>query len=378
MSKLYNVLNISSDKEFEQLVESLNLDDNQYINFMTAVSSDLSEDGYKYILENLTKSFGNGSYEKLQEQFSKEKSCGKRELKKVEEDTVYDHSWYEVKGQKYPKRTKEGVIIKESYDEPIYVWNYELRKNPYISREEIFKAKEIFFKEICDHADEYPNFKELVKVLQTLLDKGLINDKQYKFCRTNWDDLFGEYDPDVYGDSDITESVIKESFEPWEGTDTEIIGTDESRDFKYKGCKIFTSTSSDEFDEYGNEITIFNATVVLRDGTTEEFRNDGWQDLCSEVTNYIDEQLGDTEFKMPKPETEPETDGDELNESKEPVETEIETEEVIEEKPESTEDPELAKFIDQTEKVVDNTTNADILQGLLASVEAKLPLASDV
>lgn len=31
----------------------------------------------------------------------------------LDEDTVYDHSWYEVKGQKYPKRTKNGVEIKE-------------------------------------------------------------------------------------------------------------------------------------------------------------------------------------------------------------------------------------------------------------------------
>ena len=32
---------------------------------------------------------------------------------KLDEDTVYDHSWYEVKGQKYPKRTKNGVEISE-------------------------------------------------------------------------------------------------------------------------------------------------------------------------------------------------------------------------------------------------------------------------
>ena len=32
---------------------------------------------------------------------------------KLDEDTVYDHSWYEVKGQKYPKRTKNGVEIDE-------------------------------------------------------------------------------------------------------------------------------------------------------------------------------------------------------------------------------------------------------------------------
>lgn len=32
------------------------------------------------------------------------------------EDTVYDHSWYEVEKQKYPKRTKEGVVC-ETLDE---------------------------------------------------------------------------------------------------------------------------------------------------------------------------------------------------------------------------------------------------------------------
>lgn len=31
----------------------------------------------------------------------------------IDEDTVYDHSWYEVKGQKYPRRTKNGVEINE-------------------------------------------------------------------------------------------------------------------------------------------------------------------------------------------------------------------------------------------------------------------------
>lgn len=34
----------------------------------------------------------------------------------LNEDTVYDHSWYEVKGGKYPKRTKQGVIIKENFE----------------------------------------------------------------------------------------------------------------------------------------------------------------------------------------------------------------------------------------------------------------------
>ena len=34
----------------------------------------------------------------------------------LDEDTVYDHSWYEVKGQKYPKRTKNGVICESEND----------------------------------------------------------------------------------------------------------------------------------------------------------------------------------------------------------------------------------------------------------------------
>lgn len=119
MSKIYNALNVNSENELMELVESLNLDDNQYIEFMTVLNSELSEDGLKMVLENLTKSWYNGSYEKLQEQCSKKKSHGKRELKKIDEDTVYDHSWYEVKGGKYPKRTKEGVIIKEAKEEVI-------------------------------------------------------------------------------------------------------------------------------------------------------------------------------------------------------------------------------------------------------------------
>lgn len=116
MSKIYNALNVSNENELMNLVESLDLNDNQYIEFMTVLNSDLSEDGLKLVLENLTQNWGNGSYEKLQEQCSKKKKFGKRELKKVDEDTVFDHSWYEVKGQKYPKRTKEGVVIKEDVE----------------------------------------------------------------------------------------------------------------------------------------------------------------------------------------------------------------------------------------------------------------------
>mgnify|MGYP003446995966 CR=1 FL=1 len=33
------------------------------------------------------------------------------------EDTVYDHSWYEVDDGEYPERTKDGVICEEEIDE---------------------------------------------------------------------------------------------------------------------------------------------------------------------------------------------------------------------------------------------------------------------
>ena len=367
MSILHQALNVNNDQELETLVETLDLSDSQYIHFMTALNEDMSVDGLRYILENLTKSFGNGSYEKLVEQFKK-KPCA-RKMKKVEEDTVYDHSWYEVKGGKYPKRTKEGVIVKESYDEPIQVWNLELKKNPYISREEIFKAKEIFFKEICDHADEYPNFKELVKVLQSLLDKGIINDKQYKFCRTNWDDLFGEYDPDVYGDSDITESVIKEDvskINPKVLDELYDIISDQMGDMYLANYdEVDFDNLLDSVDDFGNDIDGYNPALkkdyaLALKAKWEKDNKDFENDYILDLSAGIFEGAAITEAKEVI--EEPDTIG----------------EEPVEEKPVSTADPELAKFIDQTEKVVDNTLNPEILKGLSDSVASKIPLATDV
>ena len=90
MSILHQALNVNNDQELETLVESLDLSESQYINFMTVLNEDMSVDGLRYILENLTKSFGNGSYEKLVEQFKK-KSCA-RTMKKVEEDRSEEHT----------------------------------------------------------------------------------------------------------------------------------------------------------------------------------------------------------------------------------------------------------------------------------------------
>jgi len=249
MSILHQALNVNNDQELETLVETLDLSDSQYIHFMTALNEDMSVDGLRYILENLTKSFDNGSYEKLVEQFKK-KPCT-RKMKKVEEDTVYDHSWYEVKGGKYPKRTKEGVIIKEDV----------AKINP--------------------------------KVLDELYD---IISENYG------DEWLSDYDEVEF--MDIEDAVY----------------------------------------DFGNDI----------DGYDDSLRH-----------RYA---LGLKELWKQK---------HKITESKEEVEEPI-SEEPVEEKPVSTADPELAKFIDQTEKVADNTMNPEILKGLSDSIASKIPLATDV
>lgn len=264
MNTLYRALNINNDQELEALVESLDLTDSQYIHFMSALNEDLSEDGMRYVLENLTKSFDNGSYEKLVEQFKK-KPCV-RKMKKVEEDTVYDHSWYEVKGGKYPKRTKEGVVIKEGVE----------------------------------------NINQ--KVLDELYD--IISDQMGKMYLANYDEV--DFD-------NLLDSV----------------------------------------DDFGNDIDGYNpalkkdyalALKAKWEKDNKDYENDYILDLSAGI----------------------------FESAKEEIEEPIAEEPVKEEKPVSTADPEIAKFIDQTEKVADNTMNPEILQGLSDSVEAKIPLATDV
>ena len=111
MENIFKALNVTSEKELNNLVESLDLEIDDYIKFMTMLDETLQPSTIRENVLSLTESLYNGSYKKLQEQISK-----KPFERKLKEETVYDHSWYEVKKQKYPKRTKDGVICESKED----------------------------------------------------------------------------------------------------------------------------------------------------------------------------------------------------------------------------------------------------------------------
>ena len=326
MKNIFKLLNVKNETEFETLVESLNLDLNQYVDFMNILSNSGDESFIKEQLLNTTINYGNGSYEKLKEQFSKKPF--KRELKennnvfpsgtysiivsnievddyeegeynihgekeltinhdinndldeeikeailedmgepingsievinydyqivdknnkeKIEEDTVYDHSWYEVNKQKYPKRTKDGVVIKEgkSDDYTIHCIVNDLKKN----------NKNLKFD---------GNTENLLKLMNQISK---------------------EYEVEDY----ISNKVV---------------------------CELFG-------------------------------------------LNY-------SKFKL-------------LKEALEDEEVKNDTTEVKEPKQKSSADPEITKFINTTNSVVDNTTNADILKGIVDSINMKLAMVTDI
>lgn len=70
------------------------------------INNDLDEEIKEAILEDMGEPI-NGSIKVIDYDYQ---IVDKNNKGKLEEDTVYDHSWYEVKKQKYPKRTKDGVI----------------------------------------------------------------------------------------------------------------------------------------------------------------------------------------------------------------------------------------------------------------------------
>lgn len=184
MNNIFKAFNVTSQREFDRLIETLKLDGNDTATLFTVLNEDCD---YNYLREKVLETaitFGNGSYEKLQKQF--EKTPFKRQLKEmpmsdeqykklkigsrvkfdkpshvpqpekydtvidksdneiktqfhhhggqartvckwnpehfkqvystIDEDTVYDHSWYENEDGKYPKRTKDGVIIEDDKD----------------------------------------------------------------------------------------------------------------------------------------------------------------------------------------------------------------------------------------------------------------------
>ena len=108
---------------------------------------------------------------------------------------------------------------------------------------------------------------------------------------------------------ELNESVSSDEYEEWDGDDTEIIGVGETKKYIYKGYKIYVSASYDEYDENGDDLVVFYASISLPDGNERVFSDEGWLDLCYSVTNFIDKQFNDNEYE------EPESNGDELNEA---------------------------------------------------------------
>ena len=396
MSKLYNALNVANDTELMELVESLDLSDKQYVDFMSALNEDLTEDGYRLVLENLTKSWMNGSYEKLQEQYKKpsQKRTKKvedwdyyygdeylgsakieRDLKtgkgktismkdkdgkdeKIEEDTVYDHSWYEVKGGKYPKRTKEGVIVKEDVSkinpkvlDELYEIISDQMGNMYLANYD-----EVDFDNLLDSVDDFGNdidgYNPALK-------------KDYALAlKAKWEKDNKDYENDYILDlsAGIFESAKDVADESIQDTDWNSFVQKIGKRYLigntlcWQHLKTYIKVTKN-----GNVYIMQHNDILRRAFTDCKTFDDIYDKLYTKNLLPSVTERHITEAK--NIEDEPDT---------------IAEEPVKEEKPVSTADPEIAKFIDQTEKVVDNTMNPEILQGLAASVEAKIPLATDV
>lgn len=107
MNTIYSALNIKNEKEFIKLVESLDLDMNQYIDFMSELNESYSDEYIRERVLEKTMMFGNGSYEKLQEQFSKKSF--KRKLKEALEDEEVEDDTTEVKEPKQKSSTDPEI-----------------------------------------------------------------------------------------------------------------------------------------------------------------------------------------------------------------------------------------------------------------------------
>ena len=92
MSNICTAFNVKNEKELTDLIESFDLNENDETELYSSLNESMSVDGIRYIITELTKKYNNGSYEKLQEQLSKEPF--KRVLK---EDSEIDNKRIEDK-----------------------------------------------------------------------------------------------------------------------------------------------------------------------------------------------------------------------------------------------------------------------------------------
>lgn len=101
----------------EALLNRISSDPNVYIQGRDEIDDsqepDIEKilDSIKYIANTYNKTFS-----EAKEIYSEISNTDVYSMEELDEDTVYDHSWYEVEGQKYPKRTKEGVICESEND----------------------------------------------------------------------------------------------------------------------------------------------------------------------------------------------------------------------------------------------------------------------
>ena len=103
----------------------------------------------------------------------------------LDEDTVYDHSWYEVKGQKYPKRTKNGVEIKES------------KENDIEKIHDDFLKGKINGTEAIEQLDDCPQLKS--EQISNIVDKW-IDERDENELNDIWDNDEFDEDNDVLND----------------------------------------------------------------------------------------------------------------------------------------------------------------------------------
>lgn len=103
MKNIYKALNVKSEKELFKLIESLNLTTSQYINFVYLLQEESLPETIRSNVLNYAKTLNNNIYENIVKNIKKK------------HETVFDDSWYQVKGQKYPKKGKDGLIV-ESKD----------------------------------------------------------------------------------------------------------------------------------------------------------------------------------------------------------------------------------------------------------------------
>jgi len=137
MSNIYNAFNVKNDKELTELIESFNLDINEEAELYSALNEDMSVDGIRYIINDLTKKFDNGSYEKLQEQLAKPsfKRVLKERINRELDPNVIENFWKEIineyKNIKYNDDYDDDTLV-DLYNK-VYVF-LEIIANKYFSQ----------------------------------------------------------------------------------------------------------------------------------------------------------------------------------------------------------------------------------------------------